>query len=536
MKYLAMLIGVFLCSSVSFATSLPPARPTNLTATAVSSSQIKLSWTDNSNNETKFKIERSGNGTTFVQISAVGVNVTAYIDSVPQASTKYYYRVRAYDSGGNSGYSNTVSATTAPSPAPSPTASPRPTPTQNIWIAKRTDGLPGSGTQADPFNGSTPAKFDALMFSYYWTYNLGVHLVGPGPFRTYATHQWAVRPGWVLSGDGMYSTTLQMVGSVAGIHYTVNCISSSPNISSDYITIQDLTVDCNWAELSQTADTGAGGEKNIATSAIVLFGSNNLVQRVRTINCYGSWANLKESFGISLNAPVSSDGTNNVIQFCRAELPQGNMQDAFALNGWVSSTPYHLITNSKVLSSTCVGVNNGTVGAGFTSAGVNLGNVQNCVVDGNSFTDCYGAAYNDTGSLDGVQITNNTVIRGWEGVGLRTSLGPTLPKQNILIRGNNINIQNRVPGGGSYGIVLDQQVTTNLTIDHNTITFDGSGVGGNQSFFFGMYLYLLNTATISNNTIGVTNFQYYNSASGSGLTMFNNRTPDGTLIPTLNNR
>jgi hypothetical protein len=409
-------------------------------------------------------------------------------------------------------------------------------PTPEVWIAVRTDGLPGSGTQADPYDGSTPEKFDALMMSYYWTYNLRVNLMGPGPFRTYANHRWAVRPGWVLSGDGMYSTTLQMVGSVAGIHYTVNCISSDSNVSSDYITIQDLTVDCNWAELSRTADNGAGGEKNIATSGIVLFGSNNLVQRVRAINCYGSWANLKESFGISLTAPVSSDGTNNVIQFCRAELPQGNMQDAFALTGWVNSTPYHLITDSKVLSSTCVGVNNGTVDAGFTSAGVNLGNVKNCVVDGNSFTDCYGTAYNDTGSLDGVQITNNTVIRGWEGVGLRTSLGPTLPKQNILIRGNNINIQNRVPGGGSYGIVLDQQVTTNLTIDHNTITFDGSGVGGDQSFFFGMYLYLLNTATISNNTIGLSNFQYYNTASGSGLIMFNNLWSDGTLIPALNNQ
>jgi hypothetical protein len=372
------------------------------------------------------------------------------------------------------------------------------------------------------------------MLNYYWTYNLGVHL-GPGTFRTNANHQWSVRPGWVLSGAGMDSTTIQMVGNVAGIHYTVNCVSSNPGISSDNITIQDLTVDCDWAQLSQTADTGAGGEKNIATTAIVLWGNNNIIQRVRAINCYGSWANLKESFGISLNASVSSDGTNNVIQFCRSELPQGNYGCPFALNGWLNSTPYHFITNSKVVSSTAVGVNNGNVSAGFTSGGVNMGHVKNCVVDGNSFTDCYGAAYNDTGSLDGVQITNNTVIRGWQGVGLRTSLGPTLPKQNILISGNNISLQNRVPGGGVYGIVLDNQVATNVTIDRNTITFDGSGGGGNQSFFQGTYLYLLNTATISNNVIDTSsNFVYTNNASGTGLTMFNNRTPNGALIPSLN--
>jgi hypothetical protein len=43
----------------------PPAAPTNLVATAVSSSQINLTWTDNSNNETGFKIERCiGSGCT----------------------------------------------------------------------------------------------------------------------------------------------------------------------------------------------------------------------------------------------------------------------------------------------------------------------------------------------------------------------------------------------------------------------------------------------------------------------------------------
>ncbi len=54
--------------------------------------------------------------------------------------------------------------------------------------------------------------------------------------------------------------------------------------------------------------------------------------------------------------------------------------------------------------------------------------------------------------------------------------------------------------------------------------------------FYGVLAALLNTATISNNTIGLAPLGVYNSASGSALTMFNNRTPDGTLIPTLNNR
>jgi hypothetical protein len=33
----------------------------------------------------------------------------------------------------------------------------------NLWVAYRTDGVASSGTQSDPFDGSTQTKFDALM-------------------------------------------------------------------------------------------------------------------------------------------------------------------------------------------------------------------------------------------------------------------------------------------------------------------------------------------------------------------------------------
>jgi hypothetical protein len=48
-----------------------PAAPTNLLATAISSSQIALSWTDNSTNESGFQIQRSSNGVTFTSIAIV---------------------------------------------------------------------------------------------------------------------------------------------------------------------------------------------------------------------------------------------------------------------------------------------------------------------------------------------------------------------------------------------------------------------------------------------------------------------------------
>jgi hypothetical protein len=105
-------------SNTASATTIPAA-PANLTATAASLSQIDLSWSDNSGNETGFKIERSIDGTTFAEIASVGANVTTYTDTGLNESTKYYYKVRAHNSGGDSEYSNIASATTAAPAAPS---------------------------------------------------------------------------------------------------------------------------------------------------------------------------------------------------------------------------------------------------------------------------------------------------------------------------------------------------------------------------------------------------------------------------------
>jgi hypothetical protein len=103
-------IGAFKLSSGPPPT--PPAAPTNLTATAPLCNRIDLAWTDNATNEDGFKIERSINGTTFSQIATVGANVTSYQDSTVAAQTQYWYRVRAYNAGGDSSYSNTATATT----------------------------------------------------------------------------------------------------------------------------------------------------------------------------------------------------------------------------------------------------------------------------------------------------------------------------------------------------------------------------------------------------------------------------------------
>ncbi|HWQ33109.1 MAG TPA: fibronectin type III domain-containing protein, partial [Blastocatellia bacterium] len=101
-------------SATTQAASSPPAAPTSLTATAASKSQINLAWTDNSNNEDGFKIERcQGSGcTNFAQIATVPAGTTSFSNTGLSSGTVYTYRVRAYNSSGDSAYSNTASART----------------------------------------------------------------------------------------------------------------------------------------------------------------------------------------------------------------------------------------------------------------------------------------------------------------------------------------------------------------------------------------------------------------------------------------
>ncbi len=108
----------------------PPAAPTNLNATAAACDQINLTWTDNADNEASFRIERGTNGINFNEIDSVGANITAYSDTTAAENTTYYYRVKARNSAGDSGYTNVDSATTPVCPPEPPAA---PTLTAKAW-------------------------------------------------------------------------------------------------------------------------------------------------------------------------------------------------------------------------------------------------------------------------------------------------------------------------------------------------------------------------------------------------------------------
>jgi hypothetical protein len=90
----------------------PPSVPTNLTATAISSSQINLTWTASTDNV-------GVNGyNIFRNAAQVGTSPTnSYSDTGLSANTTYNYTVSAYDAGGNTSASSTAATATTPAAA-----------------------------------------------------------------------------------------------------------------------------------------------------------------------------------------------------------------------------------------------------------------------------------------------------------------------------------------------------------------------------------------------------------------------------------
>jgi len=137
--------------------------PTSLTATAVSQTQIDLSWTDNSNDETGFKVERDGS-----LITTTAANATSYSYSGLSCGTNYSYSVKATNADGDS-TAVTASATTSACPPPS-----RPKPTSRPLRIE----IKGSGTgsvTSDP-EGIDCSEEDDAVCKYTFDMNTKITL------------------------------------------------------------------------------------------------------------------------------------------------------------------------------------------------------------------------------------------------------------------------------------------------------------------------------------------------------------------------
>ena len=100
---------------------LPPVTPTDFVVAPLSSSEIRLAWTDNATNEDGYTLERSQNGVSYTVVSSLVANTIDYSDVTLLPMTTYYYRIRSFNAGGVSAYATASTQTLAIAPS-SPTA------------------------------------------------------------------------------------------------------------------------------------------------------------------------------------------------------------------------------------------------------------------------------------------------------------------------------------------------------------------------------------------------------------------------------
>ncbi len=309
-----------------------PGAPSSLSATSSSSTWISLNWSDNSNNETGFKIERSANGTSgWTQISTVGANATTYNNTGLICGTPYYYRVRSYNTAGNSTYSNTANATTSACPTSSRIYLP-------LIVHEFQPYAVLASFSADLLHGAPPLtvrfanQSTGPVISWLWTFGDGKTSNLQNPIHVYAQ-------------EGVYTVSLQVFGP-AGNHKLIkqNYITvgyyPQSRLNDDYgsalQTDPTLALDTSGNAFAVWTDE-RGGTRDIYFSRKLLntnWSTNELVNRNTTD--IQDWADL----AIDANSTVHVIWNDSYTDYY-ADLYVGTRP----LNGiWSASTRINDIT------------------------------------------------------------------------------------------------------------------------------------------------------------------------------------------------
>jgi len=111
--WILTLIGCYEDDPSSASENTVPVKPDGLQAVALSTTEILITWVDNSTNEDAFIVEaREANQQNFTEVCRTNPNIRSFTLSGCTPCHTYFFRVFAYNSSGNSDYSEVVSVST----------------------------------------------------------------------------------------------------------------------------------------------------------------------------------------------------------------------------------------------------------------------------------------------------------------------------------------------------------------------------------------------------------------------------------------
>ncbi len=170
-----------------------PTLPTDLTATALSSNKIKLHWTDTSDNELGFVIDRTTNpGIAWMQVSTAKINGSAWENQGLSCGSHYYYRIHSYNAYGGSGFSNIADVVLETADTFED---------DNTYTNAKSIIPAGAGSSGQTHTFSHPGDVDWVKFSATWgkTYNITTTSLGSNSDTTLELYD--------LTGQGLLATT-----------------------------------------------------------------------------------------------------------------------------------------------------------------------------------------------------------------------------------------------------------------------------------------------------------------------------------------
>jgi hypothetical protein len=307
--YLGFSGNSFVYGQIASGSSTIPAAPTGLTATAVSGSEINISWTAPSATVTGYSVYRGttsgGESTTPV---ATGLAVASYADMNVVPGTSYYYTVAATNSAGTGPASAEASAA-VPMPPSAPTGLTA-VAKSNVEIDLSWTAAAGSVSSYSVFRGTspggelaTPLAAGATNVSYadtsvvagttYYYEVSAVNVAGPGPDSNEASAT-ALQPSLAIGPAAGSSTsatvtagqtaTFQLVLTTTNYSGTItfSCTGAPAGDTCSVPSPVKITPTTGSTSVSVSVQTGASaGVKNLLARGLLGLAAGFLILPIR---------------------------------------------------------------------------------------------------------------------------------------------------------------------------------------------------------------------------------------------------------------
>ena len=282
-----------------------PVAPSVLNSNAISNSQINISWTDNSNNEDGFKIERKTTSSgTYSEIAQVGPNIATYNNIGLAGGTQYCYRVRSYNTAGNSTYTNESCNNTFPDLPNVPinlvaSIIQSPLSVELVW----TD----NSTTEEGFIIEKEALTDAYVVLDTVSANTTTYQDLDVTFQTYNYRMIAFN----ITGSSEYSAVAQVSVPVELTSFTANVITNKVNLiwktatetnNSGFNVERKSLVDSEWNTLSFIKGFGTTTEPQSYSFNDENISAGKYFYRLKQIDFNGMYEYSNE-IEVLVNAP-----------------------------------------------------------------------------------------------------------------------------------------------------------------------------------------------------------------------------------------